>query len=143
MEVTVGRDGIMFIFFGRFSTIQKISFQTLVQHEFFGILYSRRSRNHQLSLLTLEVDINKQSSNEVEDDIEHYKGREGVFTIEIINNTRGGIVILIQSKKGNTVIGGTNSSPGCVLVFPLVTSFNLANESMILYPGPKFAPPPD
>ena len=36
---------------------------------------------------------------------------------------------------------GANSSPGCVLVFPLVRSFNLANESMILYPGPKFAPP--
>jgi hypothetical protein len=35
---------------------------------------------------------------------------------------------------------GANSSPGCVLVFPLVRSFNLANESMILYPGPKFAP---
>jgi hypothetical protein len=27
-------------------------------------------------------------------------------TIEIINNTRGGIVILIQSKKGNAAIGG-------------------------------------
>jgi hypothetical protein len=27
-------------------------------------------------------------------------------TIEIINNTRGGIVILIQSKKGNVAIGG-------------------------------------
>ena len=26
--------------------------------------------------------------------------------IEIINNTRGGIVILIQSKKGNAAIGG-------------------------------------
>ena len=25
-------------------------------------------------------------------------------------------------------------------MFPLVRCFNLANESMILYPGPKFAP---
>jgi hypothetical protein len=31
---------------------------------------------------------------------------EGEGDIEIINNTRGGIVNLIQSKKGNAPIGG-------------------------------------
>jgi hypothetical protein len=31
---------------------------------------------------------------------------DAVKGIEIINNTRGGIVILIQSKKGNAAIGG-------------------------------------
>jgi hypothetical protein len=36
---------------------------------------------------------------------------------------------------------GANSSPGCVFVFPLVTSFKSANESTILYPGLEFAPP--
>jgi hypothetical protein len=58
--------------------------------------------------------------------------RHYVFIIEIINNTRGGIVILIQSKKGNAAIGG-NLSPGCVFMFPLVTSFKSANQSTILY----------
>jgi hypothetical protein len=36
---------------------------------------------------------------------------EGVGHIEIINNTRGGIVILIQSKKGNAAIGGQIQVP--------------------------------
>jgi hypothetical protein len=31
---------------------------------------------------------------------------QGRVVMEIINNTRGGIVILIQSKKGNAAIGG-------------------------------------
>jgi hypothetical protein len=62
-----------------------------------------------------------------------------VTAIEIINNTRGGIAILTSGKKRNAAIEGQNL--GCVLVFPLVKSFSLANESMILYPGPKFAPP--
>ena len=30
----------------------------------------------------------------------------GVDTIEIINNTRGGIVMFIQAKKGNASNGG-------------------------------------
>ncbi len=66
------------------------------------------------------------------------------ITIEIINNTRGGIVMFIQVKNGNAANGegggGANSSPGCVLMFPLVRSFNLANENKLLHPGPKFAP---
>ena len=33
-------------------------------------------------------------------------GYERPSPIEIINNTRGGIVILVQSKKGNAAIGG-------------------------------------
>jgi hypothetical protein len=61
------------------------------------------------------------------------------LTIEIINKTRGGITILTSENKKECGNWGTISSPGCVLV--LVRSFNLANESMILYPGPKFAPP--
>jgi hypothetical protein len=36
---------------------------------------------------------------------------EGVGHIEIINNTRGGIVILIQFKKGNAAIGGQIQVP--------------------------------
>ena len=63
--------------------------------------------------------------------------RHYVFIIEIINNTRGGIVILIQSKKRERGYWG---SPGCVFMFPLVTSFKSANQSTILYPGLEFAP---
>ena len=32
--------------------------------------------------------------------------RNAICVIEIINNTRGGIVMLSQSKKGNAFIGG-------------------------------------
>ena len=35
----------------------------------------------------------------------------GVQSIEIINNTRAGIVIFFRSKKGNALLGA-NSSPG-------------------------------
>ena len=40
-------------------------------------------------------------------------GGESSTSIEIINNTRGGIVIFFTEKKGNAFIGGANSSPGC------------------------------
>ena len=33
--------------------------------------------------------------------------------IEIINNTRGGIVIFLTEKKRERVFWGANSSPGC------------------------------
>ena len=68
-------------------------------------------------------------------------------TIEIINNTRGDIAILTSGKKRNAAIGGGGgggaiSSPGCVFMFPLVSSFKSANESIILYLGLEFPPPP-
>jgi hypothetical protein len=38
---------------------------------------------------------------------------------EIINNTRGGIALLTSGKKKECGYWGANSSPGCVLMFPL------------------------
>ena len=35
------------------------------------------------------------------------------LSIEIINNTREGIVIFFTEKKGNAFFGEANSSPGC------------------------------
>ena len=35
------------------------------------------------------------------------------FVIEIINNTRGGIVIFFTDNKRERVYWGANSSPGC------------------------------
>ena len=42
--------------------------------------------------------------------------RNAFSTIEIINNTRGGIVILIQLKKGNAEMGGKFKSRMCIRV---------------------------
>ena len=39
--------------------------------------------------------------------------RNGDKTIEIINNTRGGIVIFFTDNKRERVYWGANSSPGC------------------------------
>jgi hypothetical protein len=44
--------------------------------------------------------------NAITTPIDYWLQREAIYIIEIINNTRGGIVILIQSKKGNAAIGG-------------------------------------
>ena len=63
----------------------------------------------------------------------YFYSKNFVLIIEIINNTRGGIAIFTSGKKGMR-LWGANLSPG------MVRSFNLANESMILYPGPKFVP---
>ena len=43
---------------------------------------------------------------EIEKFGEILRKRNHVTPIEIINNTRGGIVISLQSKKGNAAIGG-------------------------------------
>ena len=40
-------------------------------------------------------------------------GRKRVSRIEIINNTRGGIVIFFTDNKRERVYWGANSSPGC------------------------------
>ena len=40
------------------------------------------------------------------------RGPSGFFTIEIINNTRGGI----EGKIGERGVWGANSSPGCSLI---------------------------
>ena len=41
------------------------------------------------------------------------QSRQSETAIEIINNTRGGIVIFFTDNKRERVYWGANSSPGC------------------------------
>jgi hypothetical protein len=50
--------------------------------------------------------------------------RHVVLNIEIINNTRDGIVILIQLRKGNAVIGGQIQGPDTVTIEPAYRKYS-------------------